>query len=67
MNYEDNIKELEKIVDSLNNDLPMDKALESYQKGVLLIKECLSSLENTKGSIYKVKQELDEFIQEKMK
>lgn len=67
MNYEDNIKELEKIVDSLNNDLPMDKALETYQKGVYLIKECLSSLENTKGSIYKVKQELDEFIQEKMK
>ena len=29
MNYEDNIKELEKIVDSLNNDLPMDKALET--------------------------------------
>ncbi len=67
MNYEDNIKELEKIVDSLNDDLPMDKALETYQKGVSLIKECLSSLENTKGSIYKVKQELDEFIQEKMK
>ncbi len=67
MNYEDNIKELEKIVDTLNNDLPMDKALETYQKGVSLITECLSSLENTKGSIYKVKQELDEFIQEKMK
>lgn len=67
MNYEDNIKELEKIVESLNSDLPMDKALETYQKGVMLIKECLTSLENTKGSVYKVKQELDEFIQEKMK
>lgn len=67
MNYEEKIKELEKIVTSLNDDLPMDKALEAYQKGVALIKECLSSLENTKGSIYKVKQELDEYIQEKMK
>lgn len=67
MDYEEKIKELEKIVDSLNADLPMDKALDAYQKGAMLIKECLSSLENTKGSIYKVKQELDEFIQEKMR
>lgn len=67
MNFEEKLKQIENIVIELSQDLPMEQAVEKYQQGVVLIKECLTSLEKSKGEIYKVKQDLDSFIEEKMR
>ena len=66
MNYEEKIKELENIINELGKDLPMEKSLELYKNGVTLVKEVMTNLEEIKGSIYKVKQDLDKYIEEKM-
>lgn len=67
MNFEEKLKQIENIVMELSQDLPMEQAVEKYQQGVILVKECLTSLEKNKGEIYKVKQDLDSFIEEKMR
>ena len=66
MNYEEKIKELENIINELEKDLPMEKALELYKNGVTLVKDVMTNLEDIKGSIYKVKQDLDKYIEEKI-
>ena len=66
MNYEEKIKELENIINELEKDLPMEKALELYKNGVTLVKDVMTNLEEIKGSIYKVKQDLDKYIEEKI-
>ena len=66
MNYEEKIKELENIINELEKDLPMEKALELYKNGVALVKDVMTNLEEIKGSIYKVKQDLDKYIEEKI-
>lgn len=67
MNFDEKIKEIEQIVQELSEDLPMENAVDKYQKGVVLVKECLMNLEQSKGEVYKVKQELDKYIEERMK
>ena len=67
MNYEEKVKTLEEIATKLEQDLPLEQALELYKQGVGLIKECLTGLEVVKGTISKVKQDLDSYIEEKIK
>ena len=67
MNYEEKVKNLEEIATKLEQDLPLEQALELYKQGVGLIKECLTDLEEVKGTISKVKQDLDSYIEEKIK
>lgn len=67
MNFDEKINEIEQIVQELSQDLPMENAVDKYQKGVVLVKECLMNLEQSKGEVYKVKQELDKYIEERMK
>ncbi len=67
MNYEEKVKTLEEIATKLEQDLPLEQALELYKQGVGLIKECLTGLEEVKGTISKVKQDLDSYIEEKIK
>ncbi len=67
MNYDEKIKQLEQISSELEKDIPLTEALEKYNKGVALIKECVESLDSVKGSITKVKQDLDSYIEEKMR
>lgn len=67
MNYEEKMIELENISKKLEQDLPFEEAVELYSKATLMIKECLDNLENNKGQVYKIKQELDKYIEEKMK
>lgn len=67
MNFDESLKNVEQIVVDLSQDLPMEQAVEKYQQGVQIIKECLNSLETAKGQVFKVKQDLDAFLEEKMK
>ena len=67
MNFDEKLKQVEQIVNDLSQDLPMEQAVDKYQQGVLIIKECLANLEQSKGEIYKVKQDLDKYLEEKMK
>ena len=59
-------RELQYIVSKLEDEsLPFSKAEELYSSGVELVKFCLSSLDETKGKITVIRQNLDEFIEEK--
>lgn len=59
MNYEDAVKELNKIVELLESgDLPMSKASEIFQRGQELIKICYENLDSAKGKLTEVKENL---------
>lgn len=66
MNYEEKMKRLEDVIKELENDIPMDIALELFKEGSGLVKDCLNHLEETKGSVYKVKQELQTYKETKI-
>ncbi|MDO5095655.1 MAG: exodeoxyribonuclease VII small subunit [Peptostreptococcaceae bacterium] len=55
MKFEEKLKELDKIIEMLQNqDIEIDKAMELYQKGVKLNEECSKELEELKLSIHTV-------------
>lgn len=50
--FEEAITELEKIVDELeSNTLPLERALELFQTGIILVNHCNSKLEEAEGTI----------------
>jgi len=52
MSFEDAIKELEAIVDKLDNgNVPLDEALSLFKMGVILSEHCNSRLEEANGVI----------------
>ncbi len=60
MNYEEASKELEQIVNKLENgNLPMDEALKLFERGEELSKICFKHLESAKGKLTIIKDELD--------
>ena len=58
--------ELENICKMLEGDLPLQGSIELYNKGAQLVKECVESLETSKGAVYKIKEELDRLVETKM-
>lgn len=59
LSYEESIKELNKIVEQLENgDLPLSKAMEVFEQGQSLIKECYSQLDSAKGKLTEIKENL---------
>ncbi|PSQ74446.1 MAG: exodeoxyribonuclease VII small subunit [Bacteroidetes bacterium QH_9_64_21] len=45
--FEENLEQLEAIVETLEDDPPsLDEALDAYEEGVALAKECLDRLDN---------------------
>jgi exodeoxyribonuclease VII small subunit len=68
MTYEMAEKELEDIVEKLENEkISMSEANKLYEKGTELVKFCLGQLEETKGKITVIRKVLDEFIEETLK
>lgn len=56
ISFEDALKELEEIVDNLNNDeLDLDKAISAYEKGMRLKKICEERLKEAKLRIDNIK------------
>ncbi len=55
LSYEDAVKQLEEIVQLLEKgDLPLDKSLELFQKGVALSSYCSRKLDETEKQIIKL-------------
>ncbi|WEV55922.1 exodeoxyribonuclease VII small subunit [Ligilactobacillus acidipiscis] len=53
--FEENLAELEKIVSKLEQgDVPLEEALDSFQKGVKLSKKLQGTLENAEKTLTKV-------------
>lgn len=52
MNFEDSLRELEIIIKSLESgELPLEKSMEAFEKGVVLVKECKSLLDKAEGKV----------------
>lgn len=64
--FEQAEKELQEIVEKLESEnVSFSESQKLYERGSLLVKNCLSDLEQAKGKISIIKKELDEFIEEK--
>lgn len=58
--FEENLEELELIVSNLENgDIPLDDAIEEFNKAMILIKNCDEKLKNAEESIAKIVDEND--------
>ena len=58
ISFEDAIRDLEEIVDNLNNDeLELEKAISAYEKGMQLKKICEQRLKEAKLRIENIKDE----------
>ena len=58
ISFEDALKDLEEIVDNLNNDeLELEKAISAYEKGMELKKICEQRLKEAKLRIENIKDE----------
>lgn len=66
MNYEQAVEELEKVLESLENQsTSLDEALKLFEKSVELSKICFDKIKQTQGKVEIIKKELDEIkIQE---
>ena len=65
MDLESKIKELQKITEQIESpNLSIDESLSLYEKGASLAKECLSSINEIKGKINIIKQNLESFQEE---
>ena len=52
MSFEASLRELEIIVKSLETgELPLEKSIEAFEKGVSLVKECKALLDNAEGKV----------------
>ena len=62
VNFEKAIKELEKIVETLESqEINIDKAIKLYQEGLSLVSECNKSLESARKKVEMVVKGKDEF------
>jgi exodeoxyribonuclease VII small subunit len=68
-NYEESISELEEIVEKLEKgDLPLDEAIDQFQKGVELSKYCSKKLDEAEKKItLLLENEKGEIVEEEMK
>ena len=61
--FEENMNELEKIVEKLENgDVNLDDAIEEFKKAMDLIKDCDSKLKNAEDTIAEIVGENKEII-----
>ncbi|MFU2205977.1 exodeoxyribonuclease VII small subunit [Streptococcus pluranimalium] len=55
--FEENLQDLETIVTQLENgDVPLEKAIEQFQKGMVLSKELQQTLQDAEKTLVKVMQ-----------
>ena len=67
MNYEDSIKEIEEILEKLENDkLPLKDALALFERASELSKFAQDELNKTSGKLLQIKTELDKIVEEEI-
>ncbi len=65
MTYEEAIKEMEEIIEKLENEqLPLKKAQELFERASVLAKFSQEELSKTTGKLYQIKKELDQVTEE---
>lgn len=58
MNIEESFKEIEDIIEKLENkEISLEEAFVYYEKGVALIKECNQSIDKVQKQIIKLQEE----------
>lgn len=61
MTYEQAVKELENILNSLENqDTSLDEAMKLFEKSVELSKICFDKIKQTQGKVEIIKKDLDQ-------
>ncbi len=59
--FEESLQELEQIVTRLEKgDVPLEEALEAFQKGMALSKQCQETLTNAEETLTKMMQDNDQ-------
>lgn len=67
MEYEKNIEKLNNIMKQLEDEnLSMEKSIQLFEEAEKLYKECDEYLAKAKGNIYKIKQDLNSYREEKL-
>ena len=65
MSLENKINELSKITEQIESpDLSIDESVALYEKGAALAQECLTSINEVKGKIKIIKQNLESYQEE---
>ena len=67
MNYEDAVKEMEEIINKLENEsLPLAEAQKYFQRASELAKFCQEELSKASGKLFIIKKELDQIQEEEV-
>lgn len=67
MNYEDAVKEMEEIINKLENEtLPLAEAQKHFQRASELAKFCQEELSKASGKLFIIKKELDQIQEEEV-
>ena len=67
MNIDEKIKKLQEIADKLDkNEVTFEESLKLFEEGNQISKELYSELNNAKGKVTILKQDLDKFREEGM-
>ena len=65
MKYEEGTKKLDEIIDKLDmEETTFDESIKLFESGVKITKDCLEILQQSKGKITKIKEELDTLVEE---
>lgn len=58
INFEEAMAEIKEIVDAIEGgELPLNESMQKYERGLQLIKQCQSILENANQRIERIKQQ----------
>ena len=67
MNIDEKIKKLQEIADKLDkNEVTFEESLKLFEEGNQIAKELYTELNNAKGKVTILKQDLDKFTEEGM-
>lgn len=67
MDYEKNIQKLNEIIEKLSNEkLLLEESVKLYEEAETLYKQCSEYLSLQSGKVFKIKQDLENFFEEKM-
>lgn len=68
MNLDKKMEELKVITENLEKgEMTFEESIKSFEKGAALAKECVAALNETKGRVTQIKQDLDAFMEVEFK